>query len=114
MPSLGVIVPERGVKRYSGLPGEMSSLVGLGTQIGANLDGLRTVRVVALTGPGLGSRMRLALRAAALAACCFEDSARLVGLASLADPAFVRASVMSVRAGSGLCWQAGRVDGGAK
>jgi predicted ATPase/DNA-binding CsgD family transcriptional regulator len=88
-----VIVTERGVERHSGLPAEMSSLVGRGPQLAAVLDGLRTARVVTLTGPGGCGKTRLALRAATLAADGFEDGARLVELASLTDPAFVPASV---------------------
>ena len=84
---------ERGVEQHSGLPAEMSSLVGRGPQLAAVLDGLRTARVVTLTGPGGCGKTRLALRAAALAAGGFEDGARLVELASLTDPALVPASV---------------------
>ena len=84
---------ERGVEQYSGLPAEMSSLVGRGPQLAAVLDGLRTARVVTLTGPGGCGKTRLALRAAALAAGGFEDGARLVELASLTDSALVPASV---------------------
>ena len=93
MPGLGVIVTERGVGQHSGLPAEMSSLVGRGPQIAAVLDSLRAARVVTLTGPGGCGKTRLALRAAALAAGGFEDGARLVELASLTDPALVPAGV---------------------
>ena len=92
-PAQGVIVTERGVEQYSGLPAEMSSLVGRGPQLAAVLDGLRTARVVTLTGPGGCGKTRLALRAAALAAGGFEDGARLVELASLTDSALVPAAV---------------------
>jgi predicted ATPase/DNA-binding CsgD family transcriptional regulator len=88
-----VIVTERGVEQHSGLPAEMSSLVGRGPQLAAVLDGLRTARVVTLTGPGGCGKTRLALRAAALAADGFEDGAQLVELASLTDSALVPASV---------------------
>ena len=84
---------ERGVEPHFGLPAEMSSLVGRGPQIAAVLDGLRTSRVVTLTGPGGCGKTRLALRAAALAADGFADGARLVELASLTDPALVPASI---------------------
>ena len=84
---------ERGVEQHSGLPAEMSSLVGRGPQLAAVLDGLRTARVVTLTGPGGCGKTRLALRAAALAAGGFEDGARLVELASLTDSALVPAAV---------------------
>jgi len=93
MPGPGVIVTERGVERHSGLPAEVSSLVGRGPQIAAVLDGLRASRVVTLTGPGGCGKTRLALRAAALAADGFEDGARLVELASLTDPALVPVAV---------------------
>ena len=93
MPGPGVIVTERGVERHSGLPAEMSSLVGRGPQLAAVLDGLRAARVVTLTGPGGCGKTRLALRAAALAAGGFEDGARLVELASLTDAALVPAAV---------------------
>jgi len=86
-------VTEREAERHSGLPAEMSSLVGRGPEIAAVLDGLRAARVVTLTGPGGCGKTRLALRAAALAAGSFEDGARLVELASLTDPALVPASV---------------------
>jgi predicted ATPase/DNA-binding CsgD family transcriptional regulator len=75
------------------LPAEVSSLVGRGPQIAAVLDGLRTARVVTLTGPGGCGKTRLALRAATLAADGFEDGARLVELASLTNAALVPASV---------------------
>jgi predicted ATPase/DNA-binding CsgD family transcriptional regulator len=88
-----VIVTERGAERHFGLPAEMSSLVGRGPQIAAVLDGLRTSRVVTLTGPGGCGKTRLALRAAALAADGFGDGAQLVELASLTDPALVPASI---------------------
>ena len=84
---------ERGVERHSGLPAEMSSLVGRGPQLAAVLDGLRAARVVTLTGPGGCGKTRLALRAARLAAGGFEDGARLVELASLTDPALVPTGV---------------------
>ena len=84
---------ERGVEHSSGLPAEVSSLVGRGPQLAAVLDGLRAARVVTLTGPGGCGKTRLALRAAALAADGFEDGARLVELASLTHPALVPASV---------------------
>ena len=84
---------ERGIERHSGLPAEVSSLVGRGPQLAAVLDGLRAARVVTLTGPGGCGKTRLALRAAALAADGFGDGARLVELASLTDPALVPASV---------------------
>src|SRR5690242_1712497 len=79
--------------QQSGLPAEVSSLVGRGPQIAAVLDGLRVSRVVTLTGPGGCGKTRLALRAAALAAGRFQDGARLVELASLTDPALVPASI---------------------
>jgi predicted ATPase/DNA-binding CsgD family transcriptional regulator len=71
----------------------MSSLVGRGPQLAAVLDGLRTARVMTLTGPGGCGKTRLALRAATLADGSFEDGARLIELASLTDPALVPASV---------------------
>ena len=83
---------ERGVESHFGLPAEMSSLVGRGPQLAAVLDGLRTARVVTLTGPGGCGKTRLALRAAALADG-FDDGAQLVELASLTDPALVPTSV---------------------
>jgi len=85
-------VTERGVESHFGLPAEMSSLVGRGPQLAAVLDGLRTARVVTLTGPGGCGKTRLALRAAALADG-FDDGAQLVELASLTDPALVPTSV---------------------
>ena len=93
MPGPGVIVTERAVGQHSGLPAEMSSLVGRGPQLAAVLDGLRAARVVTLTGPGGCGKTRLALRAATLAGGGFEDGARLVELASLADPALVPVAV---------------------
>jgi predicted ATPase/DNA-binding CsgD family transcriptional regulator len=84
---------ERRLERHSGLPAEMSSLVGRGPQIAAVLDGLSSARVVTLTGPGGCGKTRLALRVATLAADRFGDGARLVELASLTDPALVPASV---------------------
>ena len=84
---------EHGVERRSGLPAEVSSLVGRGPQLAAVLDGLRAARVVTLTGPGGCGKTRLALRAATLAADGFGDGARLVELAFLTDPALVPASV---------------------
>ena len=93
MPGLGVIVTERAVGQHSGLPAEMSSLVGRGPQLAAVLDGLCAARVVTLTGPGGCGKTRLALRAATLAGGGFEDGARLVELASLADPALVPVAV---------------------
>ena len=84
---------ERVAEWHSGLPAEVSSLVGRGPQIAAVLDGLRASRVVTLTGPGGCGKTRLALRAATLAVGSFEDGARLVELASLTDPALVPAAV---------------------
>jgi predicted ATPase/DNA-binding CsgD family transcriptional regulator len=83
----------RGAGRHSGLPAEVSSLVGRGPQLAAVLDGLRAARVVTLTGPGGCGKTRLALRAATLAADSFGDGARLVELASLTDAALVPAAV---------------------
>jgi predicted ATPase/DNA-binding CsgD family transcriptional regulator len=84
---------ERELERHAGLPAEVSSLVGRGPQIAAILEGLRTARVVTLTGPGGCGKTRLALRAATLAAGRFGDGARLVELASLTDPALVSAAI---------------------
>ena len=91
--SPGDVHAERRLERHSGLPIEVSSLVGRGPQIAAVLDGLRAVRVLTLTGPGGCGKTRLALRAATLAAGRFEDGARLVELASLTGSALVPASV---------------------
>ena len=81
------------MQRQSGLPAEVSSLVGRGPEIAAVLQRLRTARAVTLTGPGGCGKTRLALRAAALAEAGFGDGARLVELAPLTDPALVPASV---------------------
>jgi predicted ATPase/DNA-binding CsgD family transcriptional regulator len=81
------------LERHRGVPAEVSSLVGRGPQIAGVLDGLRTARVVTLTGPGGGGKTRLALRVATLAAGTFEDGARLVELASLTDPGLVAATI---------------------
>jgi predicted ATPase/DNA-binding CsgD family transcriptional regulator len=80
-------------ERRSGLPAEMSSLVGREPQIAAVLERLRSDRVVTLTGPGGYGKTRVALRVATLAEAGFEDGARLIELASLADPALVPACV---------------------
>ena len=80
-------------RRQSGLPAEVSSLVGRGPEIAAVLDSLRAARVVTLTGPGGCGKTRLALRVATLAGGSFEDGARLVELASLTDAALVPAGV---------------------
>ena len=81
------------LERHGGLPAEVSSLVGRGPQIAAVLDGLRTARVVTLTGPGGCGKTRLALRAATLAADRFGGGAWLVELASLTDPALVPSTI---------------------
>jgi len=81
------------VRRQSGLPAEVSSLVGRGPEIAAVRERLRVGRVVTLTGPGGCGKTRLALRVAALAEPGFHDGARLVELAPLTDPALVPASV---------------------
>ena len=81
------------MQRQSGLPAEVSSLVGRGPEIAAVRERLRAGRVVTLTGPGGCGKTRLALRAAALAEAGFGDGARLVELAPLTDPALVPASV---------------------
>ena len=81
------------LERHGGLPAEVSSLVGRGPQIAAVLDGLRTARVVTLTGPGGCGKTRLAQRAATLAADRFGDGAWLVELASLTDPALVPSTI---------------------
>jgi predicted ATPase len=86
-------VPKTRQLRHSGLPAEVSSLVGRGPEITAALERLRASRVVTLTGPGGCGKTRLALRVAALAEAGFNDGARLVELAPLADPALVPASV---------------------
>jgi predicted ATPase/DNA-binding CsgD family transcriptional regulator len=81
------------VQRQSGLPAELSSLVGRGPEIAAVLERLRGGRVVTLTGPGGCGKTRLALRVAALAEAGFGDGARLVELAPLTDPVLVPASI---------------------
>ena len=87
-------VPAKGkLERHGGLPAEVSSLVGRGPQIAAVLDGLRTARVVTLTGPGGCGKTRLAVRTATLAADRFGDGAWLVELASLTDPALVPSTI---------------------
>jgi predicted ATPase/DNA-binding CsgD family transcriptional regulator len=57
--------------------------------VAAVLDRLRMAQVVTLVGPGGCGKTRVALRVAALADSGFADGARLVELASLADPALV-------------------------
>jgi predicted ATPase/DNA-binding CsgD family transcriptional regulator len=79
--------------RQSGLPAEVSSLVGRGPEIAAVRERLHGGRVVTLTGPGGCGKTRLALRVATLAGGSFGDGARLVELASLTDPALVPAAV---------------------
>jgi predicted ATPase/DNA-binding CsgD family transcriptional regulator len=83
-------------ERPSGLPAEVSSLVGRGPQIAAVLDRLHAARVVTLTGPGGCGKTRLALRVATLAEAGFGDGARLVALAPLTDPALVPVTVAQV------------------
>jgi len=80
-------------QRQSGLPAELSSLVGRAAEIPAVFECLRTARVVTLTGPGGCGKTRLALRVAVLAEPGFGNGARLVELAPLTDPALVPASV---------------------
>src|SRR6516164_4693901 len=87
---------KRELERHAGLPVEVSSLVGRGPQIAEILEGLRSARVVTLTGPGGCGKTRLALRAATLAADRFGDGARLVELASLTDSALVPAAIAEV------------------
>ena len=67
--------------------------MGRGPEIAAVRERFRGGRVVTLTGPGGCGKTRLALRVATLAEGSFEDGARLVELASLADPALVAVSV---------------------
>jgi len=81
-------------RRRSGLPAEVSSLVGRGPEIAAVLERLRTARAVTLTGPGGCGKTRLALRVAMLAEAGFGDGARLAELAPLTDPALVPATVV--------------------
>ena len=81
-------------RRQSGLPAEVSSLVGRGPEIAAVLERLRTARAVTLTGPGGCGKTRLALRVAMLAEAGFGDGARLAELAPLTDPALVPATVV--------------------
>ena len=81
------------MQRQSGLPAEVSSLVGRGPEIAAVRERLGTARLVTLTGPGGCGKSRLALRVAALTEASFADGARLVELAPLTDPALVPASV---------------------
>ena len=81
------------MQRQSGLPAEVSSLVGRGPEIATVLEQLRGGRVVTLTGPGGCGKTRLALRVAALAEAGFGDGARLVELGPLTDPALVPAAV---------------------
>ena len=80
-------------QRQSGLPAEVSSLVGRGPEIAAVRERLRGGRVVTLTGPGGCGKTRLALRVAALAEAGFGDGELLVELASLHRSALVPASV---------------------
>jgi predicted ATPase/DNA-binding CsgD family transcriptional regulator len=86
----------RKLQRPSGLPAEMSSLVGRGPQIAAVLERLYTARLVTLTGPGGCGKTRLALRVAALAEAGFGDGARLAELAPLTDPGLVPVTVAEV------------------
>jgi hypothetical protein len=86
---LGGAQTARLLQRQPGLPAEVSPLVGRDLEIAAVRERLLVGRVVTLTGPGGCGKIRLALRVAALAADGFEDGARLVELASLADAALV-------------------------
>ncbi len=83
-------------QQRSGLPAEVSSLVGRGPEIAAARECLRVSRMVTLTGPGGCGKTRLALRVAALAEAGFDDRARLVEFAPLTDPALVPARVARV------------------
>jgi predicted ATPase/class 3 adenylate cyclase/DNA-binding NarL/FixJ family response regulator len=77
----------------TGLPAEVSSLLGRSREVAAVRERVRGGRVVTLTGPGGCGKTRLALRVAALAEHGWEDGARLVELASCTDPALVPAIV---------------------
>ena len=90
---MGGVQTEREHERRSGLPAEVSSLVGRRPQIAAVIERLHDARVVTLTGPGGCGKTRVALRVATLAEDGFGDGARLVELASLTDPALVPACV---------------------
>jgi predicted ATPase len=83
-------------ERPSGLPAEVSSLVGRGPQIAAVLERLHAARVVTLSGPGGCGKTRLALRVATLAEAGFRNGARLAELAPLTDPGLVPVSVAQV------------------
>jgi len=79
--------------RRSGLPAELSSLVGRGPLIAAVLERLQTAPLVTLTGPGGCGKTRVDLRVAMLAEAAFGDRAHLAELPPLTDPDLVPACI---------------------
>ncbi|MCU1645770.1 MAG: afsR 1 [Nocardia sp.] len=79
-----------------GLPAEMTSLVGRGTESTEVRRLLANSRLVTLTGTGGVGKTRLALHVARKARRGFSDGAILVELAEVADPALVALTVAQV------------------
>ena len=71
------------------LPAPVTSLVGREAETAAVLELLTGARLVTLTGPGGIGKTRLAIAIGARAAAAYDDGARFVSLADVADPALV-------------------------
>ncbi len=83
----------RPVGSVAGIPAELTSFVGRGTEFQDAASALKSERLVTLTGPGGVGKSRLAVRLARAPGPGFPDGVTYVSLAELGDPALLAGTV---------------------
>jgi len=105
--------PRRSATTRADLPTQLTSFIGRENELAKIRELLSTARLVTLTGPAGTGKTRLAIEGAARLAADFEDGARFVPLAPVAEPELVTSAVaeaVDVHDGATLSQQAALIE----